>query len=302
MKMRCSAGLALGLFGILWALAPGAYAGAITFNTALPVSSGEFVFRGQFIDRLRTDETVVPHRQVTVHGLMTALGYGVTSKLTLFVVVPSLDKTLDATTPMGRIRRTTNGLGDTRLFARYTVLQRDFTGASLRVAPFLGVVAPTGHSDARDRYGELPRAFQTGTGAWGELGGMIATYQTLQYEVDTSLSYQANGFHDGYSAGNVAELDASLQYRVLPHELGNGLPHFLYAVIETNLVHTGHNVNNGRIAGNSGGTEWFLDPGIQYVTPRWVLEAIVQLPIVRNPNPGALRDNAIWHLGMRFNF
>jgi len=231
-----------------------------------------------------------------------ALGYGVTSRLTLFAVVPYFDKTLDATTPMGRIRRTTTGVGDTRLFARYTVLQQNFTGASLRVAPFFGAVAPTGRSDARDRYGELPRAFQMGTGAWGELGGVIATYQTLQYEVDTSLSYQANGFNNGYSAGDVTELDASFQYRVLPARLGNGLPHFLYAVIETNLVHTGHDVRNGRISGNSGGTELFLAPGIQYVTSRWVLEAAVQIPVVCNPNAGALRDNYIYHVGVRFNF
>lgn len=73
-------------------------------------------------------------------------------------------------------------------------------------------------------------------------------------------------------------------------------------MIEANLVHTGHDVRNGRIAGNSGGTELFLAPGIQYVTSRWVLEAAVQIPVVRNPNAGALRDNAIYRVGVRFNF
>lgn len=46
--------------------------------------------------------------------------------------------------------------------------------------------------------------------------GGIATYQTLQHELDTSLFYPANGFHHGNPAGNAAELDASFQYRVLP--------------------------------------------------------------------------------------
>lgn len=73
----------------------------------------EFVFRDQFINQLREDDTSVPHRQVAACGLLTALGYDVTGKLTLFAVVPYLDKTLDATTPMGHIRRATHGIGDT---------------------------------------------------------------------------------------------------------------------------------------------------------------------------------------------
>lgn len=66
--------------------------------------------------------------------LGNVLAYGVTSKLTLFGVVPYfLDKDLHVATPMGRIVRGTAGFGDTKLFVRYTAYQLNRRGASLRI-------------------------------------------------------------------------------------------------------------------------------------------------------------------------
>ncbi|HVC36854.1 MAG TPA: transporter [Gammaproteobacteria bacterium] len=282
-----------------------AVASPITFNTALPVSQNEFLFQETLLDRALDDGTaVVPGMEVTARGGVSILAYGVTGKLTLFGMLPYLDKTLDVTTLMGRIRRSNSGLGDSRFFARYTVYQDNQPGANFRVAPILGVVAPTGSDTYTDAYGVQPRAFQLGTGAWGKLAGVIMTYQTLNYEFDSSLTYQANGTHNGYSAGDIAELDASFQYRLLPVSLQGiqGVPHFLYAVIESNLIHIGRDVQNGSINSNSGGTEWLISPGIQYVTSRWVAEAAIQIPLQRNPYGNALRDKYILHAGVRFNF
>lgn len=279
-----------------------ALAGPITFNTALPVSQGEFLFQETLIDRALGDGTTVPGMEVIARGGVSIFAYGVTGKLTLFGMLSYLDKTLDVTTPMGRIRRSNSGLADSTFFARYTVYQNNQPGASFRVAPIFGVVTPTGSDTYTDAYGVQPRMFQPGSGTWGVLGGVVATYQTLNYEFDTSLSYRRNGTHEGYSPGDVTEFDASFQYRLLPQELGNGLPHFLYGVLETNLIHTGHDVVNSGIYPASGGTEWFIDPGLEYVTPRWVLQGAVQIPVQRNVYGQGLRDRYIYSLALRFNF
>ena len=61
---------------------------------------------------------------------------------------------------------------------------------------------------------------------------------------------------------------------------------FFYGVIEGNLAYKGKN----RIAGlkdpNSGGTSLFVAPGVQYVTRRWIAEAIVQIPVTQDLNGG----------------
>lgn len=280
-----------------------AHAAPETFNTALPVGRGDFVFREQFLYIKASDDPSPADRNLKVLGSISVLGYGATSDLALFGVLPYLDKELDLTTPGGqRMTRSTNGIGDVLLFARYTVFQKDLPGRNFRIAPFLGLKLPTGDDDDRDSFGRLPQPLQLGSGSWDPFGGVIATYQTLDYQVDAQLSYKANTKANGFEFGDEFQFDASLQYRLWPRELGAGVPGFLYGVIETNLLHQAKNEISGTNDRNSGSTKLFLSPGLQYVTKRWILEAIVQLPVVQDLNGMALKDDYSVRAGFRVNF
>lgn len=303
--MKRRNGRALGL--VLAAAAVGgstqAYAAPETFNTALPVAEGDFVFREQFLAIEASDDPSPADRDLEVLGGVSVLGYGVTSDLAIFGMLPWLDKELDLTMPGGqRISRRTSGIADARLFARYTVFQKDMSGSNLRIAPFVGVELPTGDDDDSDGLGRLPQPLQLGSGSWDPFGGVIATWQTLDYQIDAQASYKANTRANDFKFGNEFGLDASLQYRLLPRELGGGVPGFLYGVIETNFSHQAKNEIGGVNDPNSGGTKLFLSPGLQYVTKRWVLEAIVQLPVVQDLGGAALKDDFIVRTGFRVNF
>ena len=281
-----------------------AWAAPNTFNTALPVPQDEYIWREQLVLRERSADGPM-NREVSVRALASILGYGVTSKLAVFGVVPYfLDKKLEVTTPIGRLERETDGIGDISLFARYTAYQHDFTGGTFRIAPFLGVTVPTGDDNARDSSGELPRALQTGDGAWGGFGGVVATYQTLQYQVDAQLLYRENGRHDGFARGNETHLDGSLQYRIWPRSLEgqSGTPGFVYVLLESNLVHRERNQIGDGTDANSGGAQWFLAPGLQYVTRRWIVEGTLQVSVAENPNGEAIQDDSIMRVGFRRNF
>jgi hypothetical protein len=133
-----------------------AWAAPETFNTALPVAKGEFVFRGQFVYRKASDDPSSADREVEILGAISVLGYGVTGDLAVFGAVPYLDKELDMTTPGGqRVTRSTNGIGDARLFGRYTVFKNNFPGGNFRIAPFAGIELPTGDDDDSDSLGTL---------------------------------------------------------------------------------------------------------------------------------------------------
>jgi len=131
---------------------------------------------------------------------------------------------------------------------------------------------------------------------------VIATYQTLDYQIDAQISYKANTKANDFEFGDEFRFDASLQYRLWPRELGTGVPGFLYGVVETNLLHQAKNRVSGARDPNSGGTTLFLSPGLQYVTKRWVLEGIVQLPVVQDLNGTALEDDFIVRAGFGVNF
>lgn len=279
-----------------------AWSAPITFNTALPVHEDGLVWREQFIYDKNSRDPTPANRDVIVSGFISVLGYGVTRDFALFGVLPYLDKRLDMDMGGQRVVRSDQSIGDLTLFGRYTAYQSDAPGRTFRVAPFLGVKAPTGRDHAQDGLGRLPSAIQPGSGSWDALGGVVATYQTLAYQADSQLSYQANREANGFRSGNVAKFDASFQYRLWPRILGSGVPAFLYGVLEANLVRAGKNRIGGVDDLNSGGITLFLSPGLQYVTQKWILEAGVQIPVIQNLNGTALKNNYILNTGFRINF
>lgn len=273
-----------------------------TFNTALPVAKGESIFREQFLYNKASDDPGPLDRDLEVFGGVSVLGYGVTSDLALFGVLPVLEKRLELTDALGRrIARSTRGVGDAQLFARYTVLQRDLPGQNFRIAPFLGIELPTGNDDDSDSFGRLPAPLQLGSGSWDPFGGVIATYQTLDYEIDAQIAHKINTEANDFEFGDEFRFDVSLQYRLWPPELGTGVPGFLYGVIEANLLHQSKNEINGMSDPNSGGTTLFVSPGLQYVTKEWVVEGIVQLPVIQDLNGSALEDDVVVRAGFRVN-
>lgn len=274
-----------------------------TFNTALPIAQDQFVFRGQFFQRSMNDDQTPVDGDVDVFGSLAVLGYGVTPNLAIFGVLPYFDKTLHANAADGRrFSRSASGFGDMRLFGRYTVYRDDAPGRTFRLAPFFGVESPTGDDNERDDLGVLPMPLQAGSGSWDPFAGIVLTYQTLDYQIDTQIGYTFNTRANSFEFGDEARLDASVQYRLWPNTLSAGTPGFLYGVLETNLVHQGKNKTGGTVDPNSGGTYLYLAPGLQYVAKRWIVEAIVQLPVVQDLNGTALRDDFILRVGFRVNF
>jgi len=274
----------------------------ITTNTALPVARGQGIVRLQMKYLRSTGDATAADRGVRVLAFPVVGVYGITAKLAAFGVFPILDKSLDVTMPQGRITRSTSGLGDVRLFARYTVVQFNRRGLLMRLAPFAGLELPTGATGAMDRKGRLPRTLQRGSGSWDPFVGVVLTRQSFAWQVDISASYQFNTEADAFTFGDEVRLDMATKVRLLPRSLGHGLPRFLYVNLETNLIRQDENRVGAVVDGNSGGTTWYAAPGLQYVTRRMILEAAVQLPVVQDLNGTALENNLITTLSLRVSF
>ncbi len=279
-----------------------AWSAPITFNTALPVAEDEFVLREQFVLNQSGDDPSGADRDRTTWSVVSVLGYGITSDLAVFGVVPYVDKELSLTSGGTRRSRSANGLGDITLFGRYTLFRDDAPGRTFRIAPFAGLELPTGDDDESDSFGRLPPSVQPGSGSWDPFGGIVVTYQTLDFQVDAQVSYKANTEANGFEFGDVVRLDGSLQYRLWPRKLEGGVPGFLYGILEANLIYQDKNRSGGANDPNSGGTRLFLVPGLQYVTKRWIVEAAVQLPVIQDLNGTALENDYVARAGFRLNF
>ncbi len=165
---------ALAIIVIGWPVTSGA--APETFNTALPVAEGEFVFREQVVLDQSGDDPSGAERDRTAWSAISVLGYGVNSDLALFGVVPYVDKHLELIEDGARRARSARGLGDVSLFGRYTIFKRNFRGGNFRIAPFGGVELPTGDDEMSDSFGLLPASVQPGSGSWDPFGGIVLTY------------------------------------------------------------------------------------------------------------------------------
>jgi hypothetical protein len=277
-------------------------AAPITFNTALPVAKGESVLRVQARYVSSTDDPGPLDRNLRVWAFPLVGAYGITGRLSLFGIVPVLDKELRLDTPAGRASRGDSGLGDTTLLLRYTAWKRDAPGRTLRIAPFVALEVPTGDDDEEDRFGPLPPPLQLGSGSWDPSIGVVVTRQKLTYQIDASAAYTFNTEANGFEFGDAARLDISYQHRLRPRELGAGVPAFIYGVLESTLLWRDRNRDEGVEDPHSGGATWFLTPGIQYVTVRTVIEAGAQIPVVQNLNGDALKNDYMAVLSARVNF
>jgi hypothetical protein len=276
-------------------------AGPITFLTALPVAKSQAVIRGQYLLIRASDDPTPADRNLTVNGVPFAAAVGLTSRLAVFGILPILDKSIQVNAPIGQVTRDATGLGDVVAFARYTVYALDTADYTFRIAPLGGLKLPTGDADEVDALGPLPRPLQLGSGSWDGLGGLAVSWQTKAWELDADVFFKKNTEADGFQFGDEFAADASFQYRVWPRQLGAGVPAFLFAVVESNLTSQGRSELGGVSNPDSGGTRWDVDLGLQYVTTTYILEAIVQLPVVDDPNGRGLRNDFRLTAGVRWN-
>ena len=273
-------------------------AAPLTFNTALPVSQNEFIVRQQIIvNQSGNDPTMLARKRVQ-SSLVSTLAYGFNSKLALFATIPLVNTRLKST----GINQSSDGIGDSRLTARYTVLRNDQAGKTFRIAPFLGVKLPTGKDNARDSRGFLPRSLQSGTSSRDIFGGVVATYNTVDWGLDAQFSAQQNSQESGFKSGDGYRIDLSWQTRLIPKTLSISTEYFIKGLIELNYLHKDMSSVDGVDNINSGGTTINLVPGIQYANQRWIIEGGIQIPVSQNLNGTALENDYVARVGIRVNF
>ena len=261
-------------------------AAPIATNTALPLSTDEFIIRQQFVMSHSSDRFESTRRSVNRFESRTVLGYGLTSKLAFFGVLPLVD----VNTELGGVSTSEFGLGDAALFARYEVFRSDQAGRTIRIAPYAGVRLPTG------------REGKTGDGSVDVFGGLIATIASTQWVLDSQLRFDQNRESDGFERGDSASFETSFQYRLSPGNVTQETNAFVFGVLELSANRNERNRLGGVVDLDSGGFQLYLTPGIQYLTRRWIADFGVKLPIVNDLNGTALEPDFTILVSIRANF
>jgi hypothetical protein len=110
------------------------------------------------------------------------------------------------------------------------------------------------------------------------------------------LNTEANGF----KAGDTVSYDLAVQYQLFPDW---PIPELSQLNLSVELVGTTATRDEllGTTVQASGGTEFFLAPGLQYfLGPQWIIETAVEIPINRGlERPLGLKPDVIVIWGFR---
>lgn len=274
-----------------FAMSNNAAAAPITFNTALPVSEGQYLARALVV----LDKKSTAAIEVKRSSLVSVLGYGVNSKLSVFGVLPSTVIKRD----ISDIESRDSALGDAELFSRYEVLRIDKPGTTKRITPFAGVRFSTGEQGV------------SSDGTTDLFAGISFTSASTKQNIEAQIRYDLNGsdstnntFNDQqrFNQGNQASADISWQKRVLPKEITSGTKGFWFAVLEANATYSQRNTLNGIRDDDSGGFIASLSPGLQYSTRRWIGELAIRVPMIKNLNGNGIEPDYTVFAGLRAKF
>ena len=199
------------------------------------------------------------------------------------------------------------GLGNLIAWSKYRFFRQVKTYGDRQAAARFGLELPTGKKDA-------PSQTQINVPAFVRqqltpINGGLATHFDLAYsQAGGRIIFGGNAEavlrteRDGFRMGHEQRLNTDLEYVLLPRDYKKPGGE-LFLILETMFVHRGTGRLNSAPVAGSKATEYYLAPGLQYAAqPRFVIEGSVQLPVVRNTGPLALRTDANVLLGVKYLF
>jgi len=233
--------------------------------------------------------------EVWTAPLIGSYAFGTDATLTL--AVPYVSKRFETPTKTF----TADGVGDTQLIGKYTFFRKDEPFSRLQAAALGGLKLPTGSNSKGPGITEMP-PLQLGSGSLDVILGGAAGHATRNWSFEGALTYKINTEADGFRFGNALIYDLYAAYQTYPNWPTPGLSQLNFS-LELNGVTTEENEVNNRKVRTSGGTALFLSPGIQYIlSGNLLVEAGVQIPIVRDFDRGQLKPDYNVLFGFRYLF
>ncbi len=263
-----------------------ALASPATFITALPVAED------QIVSRFNGDPTF-GSQNFSSFQFPLDIAYGLNARWTIFTTLNPVYNSMQTQTPSGQSNISSGGLGDTLMFARYTLFSHDTPKSTLRIAPVAGLYLPSGSNSLSNPNGLLPGSLQTGSGSVAPYGGVVFEWDSPAYGFTTDSTFRDNPItNTGISPGDQFRADGQVGLRLYPWPLPKiGLPKEWWLSIEENYYHNSLSHINGQVSPGSGGQSFYQDAVLEFATFRYEIGAGIQLPVVQDLNsPSDVRE------------
>ena len=169
--------------------------------------------------------------------------------------------------------RRSSGLGDMVLFTKYRFWRHDRLGVQESASVAVKVVTDTG-DETKDP--------ALGKGTTDTILGLAYGYESRKWYRWASIRYRANGSGPGgLERGDRVLLDFVVGIRPVP--TGYLEPDTVW-LLELNGEYGQRARLNGAQLNDTGGTEWFISPGIFWTKRNFAIKAGLQIPVAHDLN------------------
>jgi len=198
-----------------------------------------------------------------------------------------------------------SGFGNITLWGKYRFYRTLETWGDKQAAMRFGMEMPTGKKGAPgDASIAVPDFVRQ---QLSPINGGFAFHSDLSYsQARRRLIYGGNiettlrGERDGFRTGHELRVNTDFEYVLLPFKYQRP-GHELFVSLETSYSYRNRGRLGGRTVAGSSASEFYVAPGLQFTaTPRFVIEASFQMPVVRNLGPLALRTDKNLLVGIRY--
>ena len=175
-----------------------------------------------------------------------------------------------------------SGLGDTRINAFYTLLNRKEISEKSTLSGEVGVgaILPIGKFDPDIHRENLPENFNPGNGTWGSFLQTNWVWQFEKTGLSSAASIRLNAkSSDGYQYGNQTSTNLLFFTR---QKVGGSLLLMPFAGIYYENISTDKYFNSQLKVEGTGGEGAFIQAGLNIVKNEWILGANFSQPISHN--------------------
>lgn len=265
-------------------------------------SPGLTVYKGgAVVPRYYYTRQHLGNMKIDRHALRLGISYTPTPTLQLEAEIPYQRTSFEDGNQSG----SGNGLGNITLWGKDRFYRTLETWGDKQASIRFGAELPTAKKDVlgQDRLA-VPEFVRQQI---GPNNGGFALHTDLNYsQARRRLIYGANieGIlrteRDGFRTGHEIRVNTDLEYVLFP--LKYQTPgRELFAILETSYVYRDRGRIGGRSVPGSSASEFYVAPGLQFTaTPRFVVEASFQVPVVHNVGPLTLRTDKSLLLGIRY--
>jgi hypothetical protein len=265
-------------------------------------SPGLTVYRGgAFVPRYIYTRQHLGGLKVDRHILLLGFSYTPTPTLQLEAEIPVARLSFRN----GVAAASGEGLGNITVAGKYRFFRQVEEWGDRQMSVRLGLELPTGKKDApSERQLPVPAFVRQQltpiSGGFSPLLNFNYSQAKGRFIFGGNMEGVFRSERDGFRMGHELRVNTDFEYVLFPRKYDRPGGE-VFALLETNFIRRGTGRMNSMSVAGSRSTEYLLAPGIQYAAhPRFVVEASVQLPVVRNIGPQAFRTERSFLFGIRY--